>query len=141
MRGFYAGLIAGVIGGISVNIVRIIEAILGLPSAIPGILTVETALFHLFYEMGAIGIFGALIGVLYSKFHNGIPGKGRKKGLIFGLLIGLFSNIWWVSAWFLEWLLTGIEYCLWELFELTLTYFAIFPLYGVILGLLYERWK
>jgi hypothetical protein len=140
MRGFYAGLLAGIIGGIAISITRIVEAILGLPSAIAGILTVETALYHLSYEMGQAGIFGALFGILYVRFYNAVPGKGVKKSLFFGSIIFLFSSFWWTSSNILCWLLTGNELFLWWSFVYFLPIVTWIP-YGVLLGLVYERWK
>jgi hypothetical protein len=140
MRGFYSGLIAGIIGGIAINITRIVEAILGLPSAIAGMLTVETMLFHLAYEMGQAGISGALVGILYARFYDAVPGKGVKKSLVFGSIIFLFSSLWWTSADILDWLLTWTELYFWWAFVYFLAIFVWIP-YGVVLGLVYERWK
>jgi len=91
--------------------------------------------------MGLVGIFGAIFGIFYSRFYPGLPSKGVKKGFIFSLIIGFFSNIWWTSSNFLKWLLTGKVQFLWWSFEFAYTYIVIFPLYGVILGVVYERWK
>ena len=69
LTGATAGLIAGIIGGIGVNLARIVEAMLGLPTAIAGMLTIETILYHLGYEIGQLGIFGLIFGIVYSKFY------------------------------------------------------------------------
>ena len=135
-----AGLIAGMIAGVAMNITRIIEALLGLPTAIPGMLTVETALYHLGYEVAQFGIFGLIFSIFYSMFYNAIPSKGVKKGIIFGVIIFLFSNLFISSSMFWYALLTGIEqYILWT-FTFLLAIFSWIP-YGVTLGILYERWK
>ena len=139
IRGFYSGLIAGVIAGIPVTIARIIQAMLELPTEVPGILSLETIVYHISYEMGQVGIFGAIFGIFYSRFYLGLPSKGVKKGFIFGLIVGFFSNIWWTSANFLKWLLTGNVKFLWWSFEFAYSYIAIFPLYGIILGVVYKR--
>jgi len=140
-RGFYAGLIAGIIGGILINITRIIEAMLGLPSAVAGVLTFETALYHLGYEIGQVGISGALFGILYARFYNAIPSKGVKKSLFFGSIIFLFTSFWWTSANILSWLLTWAEQFLWLSISMAFIAIVIWIPYGLVLGLVYERWK
>ena len=136
-----AGLIAGIIGGIVANIARIIEALFGLPTAIPGMLTVETMLYHLGYAIGYSGIFGAVFVIFYSRFYDAIPGKGVKKGLVFGSIMYLFSNLYLSSLELWYGLLTGVEQ--WFLLSAELAYVGFFALlpYGIVLGVLYERWK
>ena len=93
MRGFYPGLIAGIIGGIVGSISIIIGTMIGLPHILIGVpLTFELMISHLGYNIGATGIFGGIFGIVYSKFYNGIPSEGLKKGIVFGLLTYLFQT-------------------------------------------------
>ena len=141
MRGFYSGLIAGIIAGVGATLWRIIESLLQLPTAIAGMLTVETIVYHLGYEIGQIGITGALFGILYARFYVASPSKRVKKGFIFGLIAFLISNVLWAISFLLLGLMTWIE----EYFWFSLLWFQIgasyWILYGVMLGIIYERWK
>jgi len=136
--GFHAGLIAGMVGGLSVNIARIVESILGLPTAQIG-LTFDFIIFHLLTEISITGIFGAIFGIIYSKFHDRIPGKRIKKGLVFGLLIYLLSNIFIASHFVLYGIFTSDEsYFLWAGQWAYPGFVTLVP-YGIVLGALYKK--
>jgi hypothetical protein len=87
------GSISGLVAGFVAGIVAIINALIILsmissrsyfaltppPNApILGITTIEITLGL---------IWGIGLGVIYAKFHDRIPGKGAKKGLVYGLLL------------------------------------------------------
>jgi len=144
MRGFYTGLFAGFIGAIAVHISLMVSAMSGFHPDYAALLASERAiefiLYQLIYELGQVGISGAVFGIFYSMFYEAIPGKGVKKSFIFGLIILLFSNLWWSSYNFLLGLLTGIEKFFWYSILWTgAVYF--WPVYGIFLGIFYERWK
>lgn len=141
MRGFYAGLIAGCIGGLVYTVSELLETILGLPAGVPDLLTFNILMIHLGYAIPANGVYGGTFGIIYSKFYDGVPSKGVKKGFVFGLIIFFISNIFIASGNLLSWLLTGVEqYFLWS-YSWAMGGFTIWLPYGVVLGLLYERWK
>ena len=139
MRGFYAGLIAGIVAGISLTSGRIIESILKLVSA-EVVLTLDFIIAHFGYAIGATAIFGGIFGAIYSKFYHGIPGKGVKNGFVFGLLIYLLSNVYQSSRELINWLLTWEDIYFKWIFSWGLALYVWIP-YGVVLGFLYERWK
>ena len=134
-----AGLIAGVIGGILINVARILEAMLGLPSALPGMLSIETVLYHLGYEIGHIGILGAMCGLVYSRFHDAIPGKKLSKGLVFGGILYLIVNARVAAYWSAYGWTASAD----GLFYSGLAHFCIGIIwsipYGLVLGALFEK--
>jgi hypothetical protein len=135
MRGFYSGLIAGIIGGIALFLYVIITQHL---SQLPDFTSLDFWLNYFIYQIGLQGIFGGIFGIMYSKFYNGIPGKSIVKGLVFGLIIFLLGNFaygtlhLWIglSAANESHLAWGIDY-----FE----GFPLFLAYGIALGPIYER--
>jgi len=142
MRGFYAGLIAGCVGGMGVTIIRILEVALSFPIIVyPYFLEFDMIINHLGYSISAHGIFGGIFGIIYLKFYNRIPSKGVKKGLIFGSIIFLIANLTWASSNFISWLFIGIEQSfIWAYEFLTAGFFIWIP-YGILLGVIYEKWK
>lgn len=142
MRGLYSGLIAGCIGGVAITISMFTMTILGVYTLLSGIpLTFELLISHLAYAIGQNGVFGAIFGIMYSKFHRGVPGKGLAKGLVFGLIVYLFTNINAASINFVVWLFTSSEYHLATITSWVVTGFFVWIPYGVVLEALYERWK
>ena len=136
MRGFYPGLIAGIIGGMGFFLYVIFFPM----SLIPDITSFDFWLNYCIYQVGLGGIFGGIFGIIYSKFYDRVPGNGALKGLVFGLIIFLLGNFalgtWQIliglSAGNEKHLMVGID-----LFEAFLIWF----IYGLVLGPLYERWK
>ena len=94
---------------------------------------------YFIYQIGYVAIFGGISGIFYSTFYNKIPGKGVKKGLIFGCIIGLFSNIWYAFGDILTWSFTGIEYYFTLSYAWTWGFVFIWLPYGLVLGPVYER--
>ena len=139
MRGFRAGLIAGMVAGVVLSLGRVVETSFGLPSA-EVILTWDFMSAHIGYSVGVIGIFGGFFGIVYSKFYDGIPAKGVKKSLVYGLIVLLFTSLWAVSYNIILAFLTGMEiFLVWALaWGLVL---HVWITYGLVLGVLYERWK
>jgi hypothetical protein len=142
MRGFHAGIIAGIISHIFFFSYNFLRSMVGHPSGyMPYLFSYDVWINYLIYAAGIGAIFGGIFGVIYSKFYNVIPGKGVKKGLLFGLIMGLFSNISYGSHHLLIGLSTASEFYLVWGRGLIPSFLAIFFLYGIVLGLLYERWK
>ena len=92
---FHAGAVAGVAAGIAATAARAIEVALNLPTAVffPGFLRFDVVISHLVTEVGLNAIFGAVFGLVYLRFYDRLPGRGIKKGFVFGMLIYLVSNI------------------------------------------------
>ena len=141
MRGFYAGLIAGALGGFIFTIGRIIADIFRFYTGTPTLLEFDMMMIHFGYAMGANGIFGAIFGIIYPLFYDRVPSKGIKKSLIFGLMMFFFSNVFISSIYLLNWYLTGFEQFFLDSFAWVFYGIQIWFPYGIFLGLLYERWK
>jgi len=139
--GFISGAIAGVIAGIVAAIVALISTIIfvfimkvlpyiGAPEIwIPSMQTLF-AIVSFLLNM----IWGGILGILYVVLYNSIPGKGIKKGLIYGWIIFLISNVRAFS--FL------MPFAIFD-FGLTWTAIGFFVLttYGLVLGYLYKPKK
>ena len=141
MRGFYAGLIAGIIGQTGLFIYVFLSSTIGEGSDIvPYVFSYDFWIDYLIYQIGEQAIFGGIFGIIYSQFYNKIPGKGLKKGIVFGLLIALLGTVSYGSFFLLMGLLTANETFLgWGVDWLEAI--PMWFLYGVVLGPLYERWK
>ena len=83
-----AGAIAGLVAGIVGSIFAFIGVSSGLIASPPG----STSTAGLMMIVLAI-VWGAIFGMIYQRFHDGIPGKGIMKGLYFGLMIWLVKDI------------------------------------------------
>jgi hypothetical protein len=144
IRGFYSGLIAGIFGGLGNTFFMYIVTLLGFPTIL-GLrqgffFNLEGLLYHLGYSIPATAIFGAIFGIIYSALNKGIPYKSIVKGLIFGLIMFLLSNVYSAHSFILIWLLTG------KAFNIAgeigwFTGILLWILYGIVLGVLYERWS
>lgn len=136
MRGFYAGLIAGIVGGTWIFIyVYHTQILSGLPDATP-----SDWLNYLIYHIGIVGIFGGIFGSVYSRFYDGVPGKGVIKGLVFGLMMGMLANIFTSTDILLLWSQTHVDSAL-EWGVAWIIGFQKWIVYGIFLGILYERLK
>lgn len=141
--GFHAGLIAGIIGGMGFSLYVIffpMSSIVRARELIPDITSFDFWLNYFIYQVGLSGIFGSILGIIYSKFYNRVPGNGAWKGLIFGLIIFLLGNFAYGTLHILIGLSAGNEIHLMEgvdYFEAFLIWF----IFGLVLGPLYERWK
>jgi len=144
VRGFYAGLIGGCIGGFIYILFTIPETILELPGFIVETLDISefsNLIALLGYSIPANGIWGSIYGIVYSRFYDGVPGKGIKKGFVWGCIIAFISNIL-IAFWdFLLLLLTGREFFFIATYTWIETGLVMWVPYGIFLGILYERWK
>jgi hypothetical protein len=101
MKSWKIGAIAGLIAGIFAGIVAAFILVpmlfkLGLPYySLPQ--PPDTPFIKIgMTEIILTTIWGILLGIIYSRIHNLIPGKGILKGLIFGLGWYFILNIRWV---------------------------------------------
>ena len=142
MRGFYSGVIAGIIGSIvlSISLIVVFEWLLGNWTAIyDSPITPDIVMNYLIYHIGFAAIFGGVFGIFYSILYDGIPGKGVKKGFFFGFMIGLLSNIWIAFGKFLTGVFTGIEIYYGDSFAFVWVFVFLWLIYGLVLGPVYER--
>ena len=144
IRGFYAGIIAGCIGGLVYILCTIPEAMLGLPGALVEVYDIfefNTFVGLLGYSIPAQAIWGSIYGIVYSRFYDGVPGKGIKKGFVWGCIIALISNILIAFGHFLALQLTGMEFHFMQMYSWTESALVIWVTYGIFLGIIYERLK
>jgi len=142
MRGFHAGIIAGTVGHAVFFSYIFLRAMIGQPSlTVPYAFSYDFWINYFIYHVGIGAIVGGLFGILYSRFYDGVPSKGVKKGLVFGLIIGLLSNISYGTRHLLVGLLAGSEQNLIWAWTWSVAGLLIWIAYGIVLGLLYERWK
>ncbi|WP_455278409.1 hypothetical protein [[Eubacterium] cellulosolvens] len=143
MRGFYAGLIAGCIGFIVFYLALIPQTIIGLPTGVLDVLDLfkfDHLIAILGFGIPSNGIWGGIYGIIFSIFYNRVPGSGVKKGFFWGCIIGFISDLWIAFGNFLLFLMTGTaQFFIWGYGWCEA--FIIWASYGVVLGMLYERWK
>jgi hypothetical protein len=138
-RGFYSGLIGGMVASLWVFVYAFLSGSFWI--TMYDITSLEFWFDYSVSQLGLTAIFGGIFGLIYSRFYNGIPGEGVKKGVVFGLIIGVLANIaGQATELLLGWLLTGVQ----EYFEYGIAWLGgslkwIF--YGIVLGILYERLK
>jgi len=127
--GAIAGLIAGITAGIITFIFLNIGNIIGLP--IPWAFTfppiTDIATIHIILGM----IWGIILGIIYSKVHDLIPGKSISKGLIFGMVIFLIFNIRQASA------SVAYGFTLHAVSHIFIG-FPMWVSFGLVLGVIYE---
>jgi hypothetical protein len=140
VRGLYSGLMGGAVGGLIFTSQKIIEYLFGLPTEFPDILTLNILMIFLGYAVPSNAIWGGIFGTVYSRFYHRVPSKGVKKGFVWGCIIFLISNLWIASRHFVTWFFAGFEPNLMWSYQWA-TSFSIWLPYGIILGILYERWK
>jgi len=143
IRGFYSGLIAGIIGGIAFTGFRTLDSMLGLWAILgmPAVTSFDTIISVLGYSIGHQGIYGGIFGIIYFKFYNRIPGKGIEKGIVYGLIIGALTDIAYGTALLLIWVYAGIGQYFNESLGWIISAFYQWLPYGIVLGVLYERLK
>lgn len=140
MRGFHPGVIAGFFGAISITVSLYLQTVLLGYEFIQDLSRIDVLINWFIFRLGYGGILGGILGIVYSKFYKKIPGKGIKKGLFFGCMIGLLSNIWIAFGEYLRWLLIGLDVYL-EVAIANTQGILIWVTYGLVLGLMYEKWK
>jgi hypothetical protein len=137
-RGFYSGIIGGMVAGIWTFIYIIFRRGFFI---LPEVMSLDFLLDFFVYQFGYAAIFGGIFGLIYSRFYGGIPGKGVMKGFVFGLLIVVLVHIVVGSTEpLLAWTLSGVqEYFEWSILwaETSLKWIP----YGIVLGFFYERLK
>ncbi len=133
--GYAAGAVAGLVAAILSPIIGFIFIRTGIIEPIGGLEIWDPTMMMLwpFVLFGLIIIWGTILGVIYSKVYDIIPGKNLKKGLIYSLIIFLISNIRVTSfqipfAQAITWLWT-----------FNIVGFLGLVIYGLIIGYLYRK--
>lgn len=127
MNNLVAGAIAGIISGIVAFIVMALAAMMGAFGPIePAPITTMLGI-----HLGVNLIWGIIYGAIFALLYGCIPGKGIKKGFIYGLLLFVICNLRVVTF--------SLPYgMMLNVVGYSLGIF-ILPLYGIILGALYKK--
>ena len=131
MKSWKIGAIAGLIAGIAAGIVSFFEANYVLENGLPfwgvepySIIPLEQIAIT---EISSYIIWGIVLGIIYSKVYEIIPGKGFVKGFTVGLLYSFIYSIRWAM------------FCI--MYSIPHTFFhsiIIFITLGFVLGISYE---
>jgi hypothetical protein len=143
-RGFFSGLIAGMIGGLFYILWMVPGAMLGLPTvAIEAldIFKIDVFLILLGYSIPAQGICGSIYGIVYSRFYDRVPGKGIKKSFVWGCIIAFISDILISFNHLLALQFTGLDLHFINTYSWIEAGIVIWLPYGIFLGIIYERLK
>ena len=128
---FLAGAIAGLVGGIVSSFLVVVGTMFGLYGSLAGRGSpINAAIVSIILTV----IFGVTVwGLMYSRFYDLIPGKGLKKGLIFGLMIWLVKDI--VAGGYIGLAMQEMSVAV----SLIVVGFYCVVTYGLVLGLLYKK--
>jgi len=132
-KGMIAGAIAGGIGGVAVFLSVFIFTPLGLVEAVGEFEWTPSLYAALVFNIVTHDIFwGIVLGFLYSKVYNLVPGEGIMKGLTYAMVIYLIANIRTAH------IIGGFGQMLWPKVFVWygLSYFIAF---GLVLGYLYKK--
>ena len=125
------GLIAGFILGI-VNTIFYVSGIFELFSVFP--LLLPASIQTIVITSMIIGIlWGIIYSIFYSFFYDYIPGKGVKKGLIYGLII------WIVAPFHYAAVVAMYGGHLWAIPYIISAFVSTGIIYGLVLGYLYKK--
>jgi hypothetical protein len=126
-----AGAIAGFISGILAGVITYA----GLSMGMGGI---KVPLINAFVATVLLTlIFGTIFGLLYKELYRSIPGKGVKKGFLFGLIIWFIKDI--TAGAFLAFVSSMNIYYLIGATNLIVVGSYQWMLYGLTLGYLYKK--
>ncbi|WP_455277917.1 hypothetical protein [[Eubacterium] cellulosolvens] len=128
-RVIVTGLIAGFISGIA----DLIFSVFGLFGIFfPIVLTNDVQMLAI-YTIIMASLWGILWTLLYAFFYDYIPGKGVKRGLVYGLII-------WIITPTSNWIISVVRgYYLWAIQTAIVTFFSVEIVYGLILGYIYRE--
>jgi hypothetical protein len=130
--GIYLGAIAGLIGGMAASLSRVAGVAIGLfPMVeIPTVSNIFVILIgaHLIPNL----IWGIILGAIYTKVYNVIPGMGLIKGIFYGLIFFLVASFR-TSVYHLMW---GLSSDAWAW-----CYIGFFQAlyFGILIGILYRK--
>ncbi len=125
--GIISGLVAGIVGGIIAFFLSVYHLEIGLPYMYLETLSIIPIKEIAIVEIPFYIITGIVLGIIFSKIYDLIPGKGIVKGFIAGLILYLIFSIRWYT------------YCI--MFSLPtpiLNYIVIYVPMGLVLGISYE---
>ena len=125
--GAVSGLIAGIIGGILIEIFENIAILMGLHEAWYRSICVG----NIFVNIPFLGLFGILLGIIYSTVYSIVPKKGILKGLIYG------SFLYFIIVIRFGMFLISYGLILWAAGDFFSGFFAWIA-FGLLLAFLYE---
>ena len=137
----HVGAIAGLLGGAFALLSRVLGGLIGLFPFLylnleSGKIIIEDItsqiLVGLAQQFFINMIWGIILGVIYAKVYNLVPGKGIKKGIIYGMIFFLVASFRLSIYLFL---VRDFDTA-WQFFFIGF-FFALF--YGLFLGLLYRK--
>ena len=125
IAGFVTGIVKFIFASISLNVeTQFLSGLFLIPVSINTAASVEI--------MHGI-IWGVIFSVFYALFYDYIPGKGIKKGLVYGLFI-------WIIVIFRTAVIGMIHgYYLWAIPWAFAGFFSIVITYGLLVGILYKK--
>ncbi|WP_455278410.1 hypothetical protein [[Eubacterium] cellulosolvens] len=133
-KGIVTGVIVGFISGIVMTIFDISDLFKLFSVTFAGLpLTLSVQDIFVFNTIYFV-ISGILWGVLYAFFYDSIPGKGVRKGIVFGLIIWIIAPIHnaGVAMYLYGWYMFAIPYVIATFFSITITF-------GLLIGILYKK--
>ncbi|WP_455277433.1 hypothetical protein [[Eubacterium] cellulosolvens] len=134
MKSWKIGAIAGLIAGIIAGIVNFYFALFLFEVELPYWLIPappETSMIKIaLVEVAVNMMWGAFLGIIFSKIYDLIPGKGILKGFYFGFLYWIF--------YFGRGIFLCLAYAYYTSAVAWTIYFFIPIIYGIILGILYR---
>jgi hypothetical protein len=141
MSGFHIGAVAGLLGGVFALLSRVLGGLIGLFPFLyvnmkGGQIIIEDFSLQLLAGLSSQifinMIWGIVMGMIYAKVYNLVPGNGVRKGLIFGmifLLVASFRTSTYLFLW-------GDLDTAWQFIFIGF-FNALF--YGIFLGILYKK--
>jgi len=135
-KGMITGAIAGSLGGLTAGVMSYVYVLLGIVSMRGNYFEVRLIPTIMNFIL-LTAFFGFLWGLLYTYSYDLIPGKGIKKGLIFGLFIYFIKD---VQAGLNLALVTSLQVDMYIMAALDLMTIGIYSwiVYGLVLGYLYK---
>lgn len=125
--GIISGLVAGIVGGIIAFFLAVYHIEIGLLDFGLENLSIIPIKEIAIVEIPFYIITGIVLGIIFSKVYDLIPGKGIVKGFIAGLVLYLIFGIRWYTY--------GIMF---SLPTAVLNYIVIYVPMGLVLGISYE---
>ena len=136
-KGTFAGLIAGMLGGIVAYLMQIIDNVyvyqLGTAWMEPSFI-----LSQLSVHLGIHAIYGGIFGAIFVYVYDLVPRKGISKAIVYGLIAYLVMDVHFAFRYIL-YAITIMPEILGENLGTLYIGFVAFLVFGIVLGLLYRK--